>query len=323
MFKYSTIVKRNVIEKEVLIDHLVSLWKKIEYDLPPDVVQALKNAWEKEETEFAKATFKLNLERLEYAKRNKVPFDGDTGRMNYYVLFSEEVLGEIRGGFRGLVEALNEAVLRATEEVPLRPNAEDPLTGFNPSTNVGGSFPNLNYRIVPNMDYLEVTAVATGGGPMAMGNAYTTLKKSEGVRGIKRFILDTIIARNRGISCTNQVVGVCIGGEVDTNMTTAQAAALLRPIGDRHPREDVRILEEDILSAANSLKIGPWGFGGNNTILDVHIEVAYTHPGLLPVGIHMTCPAIRRGTLCFYPDGKVLEIENSTWFKRLRWQTPW
>ena len=309
-----------MIEKEVIVEHLVSLWKKIEYELPPDVVQALKNALDKEETAFAKAYFKGNLERLEYAKRNKVPFDADTGRPNYYVLFGEEVLRKI-GGFRGLVNALTEAVLRATKEVPLRPNVEDPLTGFNPSTNVGGSFPNINYRIVPDMEYLEVTAVATGGGPMAMGNAYTTLKKADGVKGIKKFILDTIIARNRGISCTNQVVGVCIGGEVDTNMTTAQAAALLRPIGDRNPREDVRILEEDILNAANSLKIGPWGFGGNNTILDVHIEVAYTHPSLIPVGIHMACPAIRRGTLCFYPDGRVLEIEYSTWFKRLRWQT--
>jgi fumarate hydratase subunit alpha len=52
-------------------------------------------------------------------------------------------------------------------------------------------------------------------------------------------------------------------------------------------------MEEDLLKQINALGVGPMGYGGNVTALDVHIEPAPCHIASLPVAVNLQCHAAR------------------------------
>ena len=82
------------------------------------------------------------------------------------------------------------------------------------------------------------------------------------------------------------------GGTMEKAALIAKKS-LLRPIGQRHSRADVAKLEEEILEEVNKLGIGPQGFGGRVTALDVHIEIYPTHIGSIPLAVNIQCHSYR------------------------------
>ena len=64
-------------------------------------------------------------------------------------------------------------------------------------------------------------------------------------------------------------------------------------------------LEEAVLEAANTLPIGPMGVGDGKTVIDVNIELASRHPASLPVGVVLSCWALRHGSAIISKDGNV------------------
>lgn len=72
--------------------------------------------------------------------------------------------------------------------------------------------------------------------------------------------------------------------------------ALLRDIGKRNPNPRYAKLEEDLLTAINNTGIGPIGYGGRSTALDVHVEYYGVHITALPVAINFQCNAARQAT---------------------------
>jgi len=120
------------------------------------------------------------------------------------------------------------------------------------------------------------------------------LAPAEGVEGIKRFVVESV--KEAGPNpCPPIIVGVGIGGNFERVAYLAKKA-LFRPLGQRHPREDVAALEEELLTAINALGIGPQGMGGQTTALAVHVEVAATHIASLPVAVNINCHANRHKT---------------------------
>jgi fumarate hydratase subunit alpha len=69
--------------------------------------------------------------------------------------------------------------------------------------------------------------------------------------------------------------------------------ALLRPIGQPHPKEHIAVLEREILQRINDSGVGPQGYGGDTTSLAVHIETAACHIASLPVSVNIECHAHR------------------------------
>ena len=201
-----------------------------------------------------------------------------------------------------LEEAIKNAVVRATKEVPLRPNVVHPLTRENPGTNVGEGMPYINYSLLPGEGYVELTAFPKGVGSENM-SAMAMLKPVEGVAGVKRFVLDTVVKAGAQ-PCPPTIVGVGIGGSADIAMKLSKRA-LLRPLDRRHPEELIANLERGLLEAINSTGIGPMGLGGRTTSLAVNIEYAYTHTGGLQVGVNIQCWAARRATARVHSDGGV------------------
>jgi tartrate dehydratase alpha subunit/fumarate hydratase class I-like protein len=54
--------------------------------------------------------------------------------------------------------------------------------------------------------------------------------------------------------------------------------------------------------------------GTGGYALDVHVEIAYTHSALTPLGIHQLCQAARRGVVRVHADGSLETRDAPGWF---------
>jgi fumarate hydratase subunit alpha len=95
----------------------------------------------------------------------------------------------------------------------------------------------------------------------------------------------------------------------------AKEAAILRPIGDKNPDDEVARLEGILMDDVLKLKLGPMGLGGSTPAFDVHVELAYCHMATLPVAVYLQCSAMRRTTVRLYEDGRVEGLAISSWLR--------
>jgi L(+)-tartrate dehydratase alpha subunit len=278
--------------------------------VPLDAKQAFERAAAKESNPDAKRALLAVINNADVAVGQQSSMCGDTGLPRFYVKAGNDV--QLEGGFAELERALRAATARATKDVPLRSNRVHPLTRRNPGTNVGVMAPNIEYRFEPEGDWIDLTAVHKGG---LFGSDYRMLFPGDGIPGIKRFFVDTLVAfGHRGLSCPPVIVGVGIGGTKDQCVTLGKEASCLRLVGDRHPDPLVAALEKELFELGNRTMIGVMGFRSDTPVLDVHCEIAYTHTGGLPVGISELCHAVRRATARIYNDGRVEFREDPQWF---------
>lgn len=300
-----------VIEKTV-----VNLWKKNQFDLPEDFKSTLKERYESETSELGKVHLKANIDMVEKASKLGIPFCADTGFLGYYIILGTKVIDQVEGGYKALEETLKKATARVTSEIPLRPNAVHPLTRHNPNNNLGPGSPDLKVKLLQDADFIEITNVAYGGGPELAGSKFTVLPPTAGDKGVRKFVLESAIQLIRmGSTCSPNVVGVGLGGTFDTCARLAKEAAILRPMGARHPDEKMARLEEILLEDLSRLRLGPMGMGGSVSAFDVHVELAYCHMATLPVAVYLQCSAMRRRTVRLHADGRLEEMARSSWLE--------
>lgn len=279
-------------------DIAVKLLRFAATQLPNDVSESLKKMHEEETNPPSKAALATIVENFGIAEETTTPMCQDTGIHIYYVN-----IGENFPKIVGIGETLRRASIRATKEVPLRPNAVNPIVGGNSGDNTGNHIPFVNYDFIPGADYLEITAFPKGGGSENMC-ALGMLKPGQGINGVKKFVIETIINAG-GQPCPPVIVGVGIGGGADIALKIAKKQ-LLRPLGHRHSDPNIAKLEEDLLKAINMTGFGSMGLGGEiSTAMDVKIDFAHRHPASLPVGVAIQCWAARRSTARIHPDGRV------------------
>ena len=285
-------------ERMKISDVVVELFREAVIYLPKDVKDALKEACIKESSEMSKNTLKAIIENNKIAEEKQVPLCQDTGVPIVFLKIGKNINSS---EIMKIVEGIKEGVKKATKEIPLRPNVVHPLTRENFKTNVGLNAPFINIEFDENLDReIEIMAFPKGAGSENM-SALKMLKPSEGIEGIKKFVLETI-ADAGGKPCPPIVVGVGIGGTADIALKLAKKA-LLRDIGERHKDKQVAELEKELLEKINSLGIGAMGLGGDITALDVFIEIAGCHTASLPVGICIQCWADRKAT-------KIIKIDE-------------
>jgi fumarate hydratase subunit alpha len=129
------------------------------------------------------------------------------------------------------------------------------------------------------------------------------LKPSEGLGGMKKFVLDSVIEAGAR-PCPPTIIGVGLVGGPDLSMELAKMA-LLRPINSRNCDPKLAELEVELLEAVNMTGIGPMGLGGKTTALAIHVEYAHRHPASYPVAVAFQCWAARRASAKIQPDGSV------------------
>src|SRR5437867_8775235 len=223
------------------------------------------------------------------ATADRRPMCADTGLPRYYVRAGNEAV--IEGGFVALERALRKATADATASIPLRPNRVHPLTRRDHDNNVGVHAPEVTYAFEPRADWIDITAVHKGG---LFGTDYRMLFPTDGVAGIRRFFVDTLVEfGKRGLACQPAIVGLGLGGSKDTCVRLGKEAACLRVVGSRNPEPAVAALEEELTALGNYVGIGAMGFAGTSLVVATHIEVAYTHTGACPSGC--TASVSRRG----------------------------
>jgi fumarate hydratase subunit alpha len=156
--------------------------------------------------------------------------------------------------------------------------------------NTGDNTPAVIHFDIVDGDEIKITLAPKGFGSENM-SALKMLKPSDGLEGVKKFILDTVSAAGPN-PCPPIIIGVGIGGTMEKAALLAKKA-LLRPINISSDIEYVRKLEEEMLSSINKLGIGPAGLGGRITALGINIDVYPTHIAGLPIAINISCHATR------------------------------
>lgn len=286
-----------MIDETLIKNTVIELLRDSSTKLPLDVKNALEKAYEVEEGP-AKAQLEAILKNIKMAEDTSTPMCQDTGIHIFFVKIGDVGNPKLE---KKLASIIIDGVREATKTVPLRPNAVHPLTRKNPGDNVGDYMPYINFTPIDS-DYIEITAMPKGAGSENMSKV-AMLNPSDGIKGIKKFALDTVVSAGSK-PCPPTIIGLGIGGSADISIKLAKMA-LLRPIDQRHPDPTVAALEQELFEAFNSLGIGVMGLGGKTTVLGVNAELGYCHTASLPVAINVQCWAGRKATARIYKDGRV------------------
>jgi len=282
---------------KVVEDTAVELLRIAATELNSAYVKEITEALDSTKGAVGKAQLSNILENVNIAREKSLPMCQDTGIVAFIVKLGDGFPLRSR-----LKDILIRATRRATEEIPLRPNAVDMFSG-NTGDNVGlnGHVPIL-YFDLDKGDQLELVAIPKGGGSTNV-SAHKMLKPGLGIKGVKEFIVEAV-ADAGSLGCPPYFVGVGIGGGEDLCMNLAKKA-LLRPFKVRHPDSNVAEIEEELLQKINELGIGVMGLGEGPTALDLHIEIAARHPASLPVGIVLSCWALRHAKATIASNGDI------------------
>jgi len=299
-----------MIPYDTVVQAALNIMTSAAIDIPEDYREAVANMANEEGNALSCFVLNTMIENYAVASADRRPMCADTGLPRYFVKAGNEARPE--GGFVAVEKALRTATAQATQDIPLRPNRVHPLWRTDPNNNVGIHAPEIDWSFEPNADWIDITTVHKGG---LFGTDYRMLFPGDGVDGIERFLLDTLIAfGKRGLACQPAIVGVGLGGSKDACMALGKQAACLRIVGDRHPDPKIAQLELELRDLGNSIGMGPMGFVGSSMVADLHIEVGYTHTGGMPMSVHTFCLASRRATVRIHADGGQEYRTDPRWF---------
>lgn len=247
-----------------------------------DVKNAIRAYEKEEESILGKNILNILMKNCEIAEEKQIPICQDTGMAVFFVSIGQDV--HIEG--MNITDAINEGVRQGYLEGYLRKSIVYPIDRINTKDNTPAI---IHYDIVEG-DSITIEFAPKGFGSENMSKL-KMLKPSDGVNGIKQFIIETV--KEAGPNpCPPIVVGVGIGGTVEKCAQIAKKS-LLRELGNHNEDETIKQLEIDILKDINNLGIGPQGLGGNTTALAVNIEAFPTHIAGLPVVVNINCHASR------------------------------
>ncbi|HBS61102.1 MAG TPA: fumarate hydratase [Firmicutes bacterium] len=263
---------------------VAELAREANYYLTEDIYHGLVRGRERETSPLGKEILNQLVENACIAREDAVPICQDTGMAVVFMEIGQAV--RISGG--ELEAAVNAGVAQGYRQGYLRKSVvNDPL--FTRKNTLDNTPAILHVRIVPG-DEVRIQLAPKGFGSENM-SALRMLKPSDGVAGVKKFLLETVI--NAGANpCPPIVIGMGIGGTMEKAAYLAKKA-LLRNIEVRNAHPLYAELETELLALANKSGVGPQGLGGKVTALAVNVEYYPTHIAGLPVAININCHATR------------------------------
>lgn len=272
--------------REIQTDEITKVVRDLFIDanckIGDDLIAAYDKGIETDESPVAKEVLKELKENVRIARDENSPICQDTGLAVLFIELGQDV--HIVGG--DFNKAINEGVRQGYADGYLRKSACDPFTRKNTGDNTPAV---IHLEIVPG-DRLKIMAVPKGGGAENMSRVHM-LTPSVGIEGVKDFIVNRM-KESGSNPCPPTVVGVGIGGTFERSAILAKKA-LLRKIGERNPDPRFAEVEEEVLTRINKLGIGPMGYGGNTSCLDVFFEVEPCHIASLPLAVNVQCHASR------------------------------
>ncbi len=278
---------------QFLQNSLVELITQTSTNLPPDVRQAmaLTGPAESPDTQASQA-LNIIFTNIDMAAEDSGPICQDTGMPTFYV---HTPVGVSQVAIK---KAIRAAVAEATKLGKLRPNSVDSLTGKNSGDNLGPGTPVIHFEQWEE-DEVEIKLMLKGGGCENKNIQYSlpaTLDKlgraDRDIEGVRKCILHAVW-QAQGQGCAPGAIGVCIGSDRAHGYDVAKEQ-LFRTLDDTNPDPVLAELEARIMQEANTLGVGPMGFGGKTSLIGCKIAAANRLPASFFVSVAYNCWAFRR-----------------------------
>lgn len=230
-----------------------------------------------------KSIMKSLEDNLDAARELDIPICQDTGMAVVFAEIGQDV--HIVGG--SFEKAVNSGVARGYTEGYLRKSVvADPLRRVN----TGDNTPAVIHTKIVDGDKIKITVAPKGFGSENM-SCLKMFTPSVTREDIINFVVDAVKTAGSN-PCPPMVLGVGIGGTFEQCALLAKTA-LCRSVSEHNADEYYSAMENEILQKVNDLDIGPQGFGGRTTALNVAIEARPTHIAGLPVAVNVGCHVTR------------------------------
>ena len=180
--------------------------------LPPDIKRGFDRLVANETDATGKTILGTMVQNIAVAERTQNLLCQDTGIPIYNVTIGKNV------EFDGIAmkEAIRRGCERATKEHPLRSSVVHPVTRKNEQTSCGIGVPLINVDFDSREETVEIEMIPKGSGS-ENGSFLQMLIPADGVKAVKRFVIDKVIECG-GRVCPPTIVGVGIGGTSDLCM---------------------------------------------------------------------------------------------------------
>lgn len=256
----------------------------ISYHSDPLLVQAIEQASQIEQDERVADVLDAILQNNQLSPLDQIPLCQDTGSTIVFAEIGSELI--IPGDT--LQEIANAAAAKAQAQCPLRASiVSEPLFARQNTANNSPAIVHITQ--VPG-DTLNLRIAQKGGGAENM-SFLIMLSPTTPIEQIKSLLVERIIATGSN-ACPPLIVGIGIGGNFERSAYLAKAA-LLEPLGRKHPHPQYAKLEAEILSELNLSGPGAQGMGGSLSAIAVQILYEACHIASLPIAVNLQCHAHR------------------------------
>lgn len=251
--------------------------------LPQSLEKCIRCSASKEKSPTGKEVLSDLAKNIDAAKQENIAICQDTGMAVIFLDIGQDV--HFSGG--SLYEAINKGVARGYKDGYLRCSiVSDPIERVNTDDNTP---PVIHTRIVDG-DKVSISVCPKGFGSENMSKM-KMFTPSATIEDIENFVVQ--VASDAGSNpCPPMIIGVGIGGDFEYCAYLAKKA-LCRDISIENTKQLYADMEKRILEKVNKLGIGPQGFGGTTTALNVAIEQSATHIAGLPVAVNIGCHVTR------------------------------
>lgn len=254
--------------------------QSLNFHTPERIFQQLEQVMLTEPSATGRQAMIEIVENRRIASARSVPMCQDTGMAIVMLEIGQDV--HLNGG--NLQDAIDNGVRQGYAEGYLRKSVvREPLFERK---NTGDNTPALVYTEIVPGDRIRMLVGCKGFGAENMSWA-RILTPADGVRGVKREVVRCVEEAGPN-ACPPIVVGVGLGGTLE-KATLLAKKALMRETGNRNPDPRYAELELELLDLVNATGIGPQGWGGMNTALDVRVEFYPTHIAAIPLAINLDC----------------------------------
>lgn len=279
-----------VIKQDDLIQSVADALQYISYYHPKDFIDAVHEAYQREESPAAKDAMAQILINSRMCAEGHRPICQDTGIVTVFLKIGMEARFE--DATMGVEDMVNEGVRRAYTHPDNVLRASILADPDGARTNTKDNTPAvIHTRIVPG-NTVDIQVAAKGGGSEAKSK-FAMLNPSD---SIVDWILKVVPEMGAGW-CPPGMLGIGIGGTAEKAMLMAKES-LMDPIdiqdlqarGAQNRSEELRL---ELFDKVNKLGIGAQGLGGLTTVLDVKVMDSPTHAANKPVAVIPNCAATR------------------------------
>lgn len=306
-----------VIKQEDLIQSVADALQYISYYHPKDFIEAMNDAYEREESKAAKDALAQILINSRMCAMGHRPICQDTGIVTVFLNIGMDVKFE---GDMSVEDMCNEGVRRAYTHPDNVLRASVLADPDGARTNTKDNTPSvIHMKLVPG-NTVEVHVAAKGGGSEAKSK-FAMLNPSD---SIVDWVLEQVPLMGAGW-CPPGMLGIGIGGTAEKAMLLAKES-LLEPIdiyelqarGAQNRAEELRL---ELFEKVNKIGIGAQGLGGLTTVLDVKVMDFPTHAANKPVAIIPNCAATRHTDFVLDGSGPaVLEVPSLEDWPEVSWE---